>query len=821
MPTEVTIPPDNQLYVPVFKPGDRFYKKNLHDLFKNLISEDDLGNVILPVYDTTISYAVGDYCIHDKKLYQCTTATTGTWNSNDWTDEDGSGNKLNILNVIFDGISAANLLSVSKYEGDLKSLISLFYSKSNSYAVGNIVIKEVTENNKQIFKLYYCKTAVAANEDWNANKWESFKLGQIFSPTGPGLVPPTGGDLNKVLFSNGAWATLINYVAMSDLSYLIADEYDETATYHVGDYVTYNDGEHKHLYICKVDTSDPAGTMDSTKWDSVNLTNIFSGTIPGLVPRSSNNSDDVLHADGSWGPVVSGTDRLLSDAAAPTYENRSYELKEIMTYKGHIYKCIVDSTTASEVPDLDNDWEEIRILPSKDYDAETVMEVVDEVNKMSDDLDSKINTTFDIANISEFVSGTNFFTGDYSSMGANSAILVLQSFLVPINTDIRNTGNKPTLITIFVDSAYNGKIDIALYEYNYETGDTIFIGDTGPVRVLAGKNDYILKNISPNVTELKSDKLYYAAIYLPKQFDQALKLACAPAQNLLTNGVIEPAFNMATKIAYNMNMNDSDDTLMIDPTNPPQEATDKDIRKGGFGPWGDAYHTVYNVYRYFMQIRNGTYVEPIIPPDPPTPDDPFNELSSYTLETNITLNNYANGSITFNGQHAAAWQAIVPLKNVTLKSWTVKGPQSQNSDYQSFQTYLFEEQIIEQGGQQILQLVNITQNKAHPINNNNLADNNQADEYGFYNYTSVINSGETITLEANKTYYFPVSGNHSDANDKVPKYASANPGTPSRTNILFCKAVWNINDSNNVARYANQNGCYLKIVDINDNEYIV
>lgn len=36
-------------------------------------------------YDSSVSYAVGDYCSHEGTLYRCTTATTGTWDASKWT----------------------------------------------------------------------------------------------------------------------------------------------------------------------------------------------------------------------------------------------------------------------------------------------------------------------------------------------------------------------------------------------------------------------------------------------------------------------------------------------------------------------------------------------------------------------------------------------------------------------------------------------------------------------------------------------------------------------------------------------------------------
>ena len=45
-------------------------------------------DVIAEDFDSTSTYAVGDYCIHEGSLYKCTTAVTtaGAWDSNDWTE---------------------------------------------------------------------------------------------------------------------------------------------------------------------------------------------------------------------------------------------------------------------------------------------------------------------------------------------------------------------------------------------------------------------------------------------------------------------------------------------------------------------------------------------------------------------------------------------------------------------------------------------------------------------------------------------------------------------------------------------------------------
>ena len=53
------------------------------NLLNNLYS---LLSSILPLeYNTSTNYKSGDVCMHNNAMYQCTAATTGTWNSAYWT----------------------------------------------------------------------------------------------------------------------------------------------------------------------------------------------------------------------------------------------------------------------------------------------------------------------------------------------------------------------------------------------------------------------------------------------------------------------------------------------------------------------------------------------------------------------------------------------------------------------------------------------------------------------------------------------------------------------------------------------------------------
>lgn len=51
----------------------------------------DIANLIANPYKTTLSYEVGDWVTYNSSVWECTTATTGTWNASDWREiDDGS-----------------------------------------------------------------------------------------------------------------------------------------------------------------------------------------------------------------------------------------------------------------------------------------------------------------------------------------------------------------------------------------------------------------------------------------------------------------------------------------------------------------------------------------------------------------------------------------------------------------------------------------------------------------------------------------------------------------------------------------------------------
>ena len=156
-----------------------------------------------------------------------------------------------------------------------------------------------------------------------------------------------------------------------------------------------------------------------------------------------------------------------------------------------------------------------------------VGDVVETVEKLKQDLDTQLTVNFDMGNITH----TYDFADSSVTTLSNGATMLCQAFTVPINHDIRiaSADEDPTLLGIYAKQPYGTKIMLALYVYDFETEYTDYVGDTGPVTVVAGRNEFPLVHINPNVTELKSSCVYYAALYLPSSHNNGLYLASCPS----------------------------------------------------------------------------------------------------------------------------------------------------------------------------------------------------------------------------------------------------------------------------------------------------
>lgn len=252
-----------------------------------------------------------------------------------------------------------------------------------------------------------------------------------------------------------------------------------------------------------------------------------------------------------------------------------------------------------------------------------VSDVVETVEKLKKDLDTQITTNFDMPNISQvydFADGSNWRTH-------NGACMLCQSFTIPINHEIRTVTDDPdtpTLLGVYAKQDFSGhKVMLALYEYTYPlageaNGTTTYVGDTGPVVILGGLNEYPLKNRNPSIDELRSDKVYYATLYMPSTaFSNGLFLAGAPNYGSASVPA-EPRLTCVTEnITWNNVEIDLDDPtatlnhyqIVVVPGEDP-------YYQYYIGPWTDGYNERWETPRFYMQIRNGEYNTPIIPTVP-------------------------------------------------------------------------------------------------------------------------------------------------------------------------------------------------------------
>lgn len=422
-----------------------------------------------------------------------------------------------------------------------------------------------------------------------------------------------------------------------------------------------------------------------------------------------------------------------------------------------------------------------------------VGDVVETVEKLKKDLDTQITTNFDMPNISQVYD----FADPSVSTLANGACMLCQAFTIPINHEIRTVSedaDEPTLFGIYAQQGFGHKIMLALYEYTYakaceEHGSSTYVGDTGPVDVLQGVNEYPLKNRNPSITEIRSDKVYYATLYLPNAARvNGLMLAGAP--NYGNQSV--PAEPRLTCAVENITWNNQE-LDMSDPTttlNHYQTYTLDDVTYYNYyiGPWNSGYNERWTAPRFYMQIRNGEFNEPVIPTAPfvdlgsvlPTGADQVGNLPGFTASD-------SNSS----------FRDVTPLTNVTIKSFewvddmtNVAGWAAGNCVYDSgFATNL-------------------------SGNNNTTTDLGSVGTVdGHTMYAHRITFNTPITLTANTTYRFLC-----ECFESSSSYIF---GWTTPTNVVHTgNNGWYVVNQN-LTRYDNIIGKYNKLTDSNNNSYVI
>lgn len=153
-----------------------------------------------------------------------------------------------------------------------------------------------------------------------------------------------------------------------------------------------------------------------------------------------------------------------------------------------------------------------------------VGEVVEEVNKLQEDLDTKITDNYPPAMITltdlQVAVGTQYAPG-------NGGMLIGYLFTCPITHKIYSNTNNDYLTKIGIYTKQwagdNKKVILGIYEYdpdyiNLDTkqvGTTRALCDTGIIDLQQGYAEYEIKNLGTDTThEMTPGKFYYATIYL-------------------------------------------------------------------------------------------------------------------------------------------------------------------------------------------------------------------------------------------------------------------------------------------------------------------
>lgn len=422
-----------------------------------------------------------------------------------------------------------------------------------------------------------------------------------------------------------------------------------------------------------------------------------------------------------------------------------------------------------------------------------VGDVVQTVEKLKKDLDTQITPNFDMPNISQVYD----FADPSVSTLANGACMLCQAFTIPINHEIRTLSedaDEPTLFGIYSQQGFGHKIMLALYEYTYakageEHGSSTYVGDTGPVNVVLGVNEYPLKNRNPSITELRSDRVYYATLYLPNAARvNGLMLAGAP--NYGNQSVpAEPRLSCAVEnITWNNQELDMDDPTTT--LNHYQTYTLDDVTYYNYyiGPWNSGYNERWTAPRFYMQIRNGEYNEPIIP------TAPFVDLGNVLPTGADQVSNLPGFSATASN---SSFRDVTPLTNVTITSFewvddmsNVAGWAAGNCVYDSgFTTNL-----------------SGVSNTASDLGSVGTVD-------GHTMYAHRITFTSPITLTANTTYRFLCECFNSSSSYIF--------GWTTPTDVVHCgNNGWYVVNEN-VTRYDNIIGKYTKLTDSNNNSYVI
>lgn len=397
-------------------------------------------------------------------------------------------------------------------------------------------------------------------------------------------------------------------------------------------------------------------------------------------------------------------------------------------------------------------------------------EVIDQVLELASELDKKITTTFNYAQITSMQ--------DFAPFGVQGTTrLIGQLFAVPIASELRIDD---TLISVRALQQYNGKVSFGIFEFDFDgnegSGSTTWLCDTGVVSVKAGENQFPIKNMIPTSTvrptiKMEPGKLYYATILVANDAPATgLYLASCDAYEANYNAT--PKYTM---VASNM------DTY-VDWTNGSQRNT-----------WFQGYNEFHEIPRLFMMIRNGDAVPvPVI--------DPFVNYSSFTLEHQYRLSDLFSLTFTVSNQ-PVIYQKIRPNQDciITKIGWV---------DYHAGATYDY--------GTDIPLMIDGNYTSMTKFGDNvESSSGTKIDDVHYYHEYTLNNP---ISLQADTNYFVPCNMKISGTDEWIITYSS--PTGTSKDLILFDSKYNVASWAGNHAEYlSSQPGTFCRIFTDDGNTY--
>lgn len=461
----------------------------------------------------------------------------------------------------------------------------------------------------------------------------------------------------------------------------------------------------------------------------------------GVKIRQTDNGNEIIalrknnnwYSYGQLAPLSSGSDKIL-----------------ITDSNGTVNWGVVGTGL-----EIDNNTLEVQI-------SGEVGDVVKTVEKLSDDLDKKITTTYPFAQITSM--------SDFAQYGVpNTTRMIGQLFAVPIASEIRKDD---TMLYVTALQNFSGNVSFGIFEYDFDgndgTGSTYWIADTGTVSVHAGDNEFPLKYVLNDTHEMLSSKLYYAVVAVA---------ANAPAAGLLLGSSPAYAQNVNANPKYTIIVSNMDQAI--------------DWSTGTLqGAWFQGYNEQYDIPRLFLMLRNGEDSTPI----PVT--EPFTNISSFTLQHQYRVSDIF--SLTPDAE-GGVYRKVIPAKDVDITSFRYVDYHGSVHITPSFPVLLDD---------------TYTPMKAIGDGTWTLGNSDQTKIDGTH-FVHEFTFTTPVHLTANTAYWFMVGGNLSHQGDEwLITYQ-----TPSITNdLLLVKNLYNVNSwiiPNSGEFIAAQPGMYLMIKDNN------